>query len=189
MDKNELKKILDDHKLWLSSKGGARADLRHAYLEGADLKSANLRYANLRYANLYRANLRSADLEGADLRSADLRRADLEGADLRSANLRGADLRYADLRRADLYGAKINWQSHDLLGEILQRQASTLEQRSVAGVVSKSLDWCWKDFEREFSDAQKTWAVSVLKEYVHEDGDLPVVLKEVLHSRKENTDE
>jgi len=84
MNKKELDKILDDHKLWLSSDGekGKRADLRYA-----DLSSADLSYA---------------DLSSADLRYANLRSADLSYADLSSANLSSADLRYADLRYADL---------------------------------------------------------------------------------------
>ena len=97
--KQELDKILDKHKLWLSSNGekGERADLRSADLRSADLSSADLRFANLRSADL-----RSADLRFANLRSADLRSADLSSADLRSADLRSADLRFADLRSADL---------------------------------------------------------------------------------------
>ena len=81
------------------------ADLRDAYLEGADLRGAYLRDAYLRGAYLEGADLRGACLEGAYLRDADLRDACLEGADLRDADLRGADLRGADLRDAYLRGA------------------------------------------------------------------------------------
>ena len=79
----DLKKILEEHLLWLNGKGGSRADLI-----GADLSGANL----------FGANLSDADLRGANLR----------GADLSGANLRGADLRNADLCRADLCGASID---------------------------------------------------------------------------------
>ena len=80
MIKNKLDKILDNHKLWLSTDGeqGERADLRYADLSYADLRYANLRYADLSYANLRSADLRSADLRHADLRYADLRYADLD---------------------------------------------------------------------------------------------------------------
>ena len=119
----DLKKILDEHLLWLNGEGGSRADLRNADLSNADLFGANLRGANLfganlRGADLRGANLRDADLFGANLRNADLRGADLFGADLRDANLRGANLRgadlfganlrNADLCRADLCGASID---------------------------------------------------------------------------------
>ena len=118
----DLKKILDEHLLWLTGKGGSRADLRcanlcdanlcganlcdvdlrHADLRGADLSDADLRGANLRGANLRNADLRDADLRGADLSDADLRGANLFGADLCGANLRGANLRNANLCGASM---------------------------------------------------------------------------------------
>lgn len=88
----DLKKILDEHLLWLNGKGGSRANLCDADLSGADLRCANLRNADLRCANLSDADLRDADLRGADLRGANLSNADLFGANLRGANLRNADL-------------------------------------------------------------------------------------------------
>jgi uncharacterized protein YjbI with pentapeptide repeats len=50
----ELEKILDNHKLWLSSneEKGERANLRYANLRYADLRDADLRYADLSNANL-----------------------------------------------------------------------------------------------------------------------------------------
>ncbi|MGQ6600649.1 pentapeptide repeat-containing protein [Serratia sp. IR-2025] len=94
MNSTELRKILDDHKVWVTSlrESGSRANLRGADLCGADLCGADLRDANLRGADLCGADLRGADLRGADLCDANLRDADLRGADLRDANLRGANL-------------------------------------------------------------------------------------------------
>ncbi|EEF7973904.1 pentapeptide repeat-containing protein [Salmonella enterica] len=94
MNSADLSKILEEHKVWITSmrESGSRADLR-----GANLRGANLRDADLRGANLCGANLRGADLCGADLRGANLRDADLRGADLRGANLCGANLCGADL--------------------------------------------------------------------------------------------
>ncbi|HDK7242287.1 TPA: pentapeptide repeat-containing protein [Cronobacter sakazakii] len=89
MNSAELSKILDEHKVWVTSFGenGSKANLY-----GADLRGANLRGANLSDANLSGANLYGADLYGANLRGANL-----YGADLRGANLYGADLYGADL--------------------------------------------------------------------------------------------
>ena len=103
----DLKKILDEHLLWLNGKGGSRANLRNADLSNADLRDADLRGANLRCANLSNADLsdadlRDADLFGANLRCANLRDANLRDADLRDADLRGANLRCANLSNADL---------------------------------------------------------------------------------------
>ncbi|ECK5660651.1 pentapeptide repeat-containing protein [Salmonella enterica] len=95
MNSADLSKILEEHKVWITSirESGSRANLR-----GADLRDANLRGANLRGANLRGANLRGANLRGANLCGADLRDANLRGANLRGANLRGANLRGANLR-------------------------------------------------------------------------------------------
>ncbi|WP_367376505.1 pentapeptide repeat-containing protein [Hafnia alvei] len=99
MNTADLRKILDEHKIWIESfrENGLRAYLRDANLRDANLRDANLRDANLRGAdlrgaNLFGADLRDADLSGANLRGAYLSDADLSGANLRGANLSGADL-------------------------------------------------------------------------------------------------
>ncbi|EOD1127574.1 pentapeptide repeat-containing protein [Salmonella enterica] len=94
MNSADLSKILEEHKVWITSmrESGSRADLRGA-------------------------NLRGADLRGADLRGANLRGANLRGADLRGANLRGANLRGANLRGANLYGANLPDLTFVILGE------------------------------------------------------------------------
>ncbi|EDD0862916.1 pentapeptide repeat-containing protein [Salmonella enterica subsp. enterica] len=124
MNSADLSKILEEHKVWITSmrESGSRANLYganlcDANLRGANLCDANLCDANLRGANLCDANLRGANLCGANLRDADLRDANLRGAnlygadlrdaDLRDANLRGANLRDADLRDANLRGANL----------------------------------------------------------------------------------
>ena len=88
----DLKKILDEHLLWLNGEGGSRANLSNADLSNANLRCANLRGADLFGADLFGANLRDADLRNADLREADLRNADLCEADLRNADLREASI-------------------------------------------------------------------------------------------------
>ncbi|EIX5019194.1 pentapeptide repeat-containing protein [Salmonella enterica] len=114
MNSADLSKILEEHKVWITSihESGSRAnlfgaDLRDANLRGADLRDANLRGAYLSDADLRGADLRGADLRGADLSGAYLSDANLFGADLRDANLRGAYLSDADLRGADLFGADL----------------------------------------------------------------------------------
>ena len=105
----DLKKILDEHLLWLNGEGGSRADLCDVDLRNADLLGANLSDADLRNADLCRANLRNANLRGANLSDADLL-----GANLSDADLRNADLRNADLCRADLFGASIDQMMWDI---------------------------------------------------------------------------
>ena len=97
MEREELEKILEEHKEWIDGKGGKRADLSGTDLRGANLSGVNLRETNLRGANLRGANLREADLSEANLSGADLHRADLHRADLREANLHRADLDFSTL--------------------------------------------------------------------------------------------
>ncbi|NCH69269.1 pentapeptide repeat-containing protein [Cronobacter sakazakii] len=109
MNSAELSKILDEHKVWVTSFGanGSKANLCDANLRGANLCDANLRGANLSDANLRGADLRGADLRGADLYGADLCDANLRDANLCDANLRGANLCGADLCDANLCGANL----------------------------------------------------------------------------------
>ncbi|ECL1168889.1 pentapeptide repeat-containing protein [Salmonella enterica] len=111
MNSADLSKILEEHKVWITSmrESGSRANLR-----GANLRDANLRGANLRDADLCGADLCGANLCGANLRGANLRDANLRGANLRDANLRDANLRDANLRDANLCGA--NLRDADLRG-------------------------------------------------------------------------
>ncbi|EEF8689281.1 pentapeptide repeat-containing protein [Salmonella enterica] len=129
MNSADLSKILEEHKVWITSmsESGSRANLCGANLCGANLCDANLRGADLRGANLCGADLRDADLCGANLcganlcganlRGADLRDADLCGANLCGANLCGANLRGADLRGANLRGANLPDLTFVILGE------------------------------------------------------------------------
>ncbi|EAY2960249.1 pentapeptide repeat-containing protein [Salmonella enterica] len=104
MNSADLSKILEEHKVWITSmrESGSRANLCDANLCGADLRGANLCDANLR---------------GADLRGANLCDANLRGADLRGANLCDANLCDTNLRGADLYGADLPDLTFVILGE------------------------------------------------------------------------
>jgi hypothetical protein len=105
----ELKEILEKHKLWLEDQTkGEKANLRGAILSRADLRGADLREAYLGGANLFETNLREANLSGADLSRADLFEANLRGADLSRADLHEAILSRADLNGANLHEAILN---------------------------------------------------------------------------------
>ncbi|EMG6778460.1 pentapeptide repeat-containing protein [Salmonella enterica] len=104
MNSAYLSKILEEHKVWITSmrESGSRANLRDANLCDADLRGANLR---------------GADLRGANLRGADLCDANLCDANLHGANLRGANLRGANLFDANLCGAYLPDLTFVILGE------------------------------------------------------------------------
>ncbi|HFC9613172.1 TPA: pentapeptide repeat-containing protein [Salmonella enterica] len=119
MNSADLSKILEEHKVWITSmrESGSRANLRGANLYGADLCGANLCDANLCDANLRGANLCDANLRGANLYGADLCGANLCDANLCDANLRGANLCDANLRGANLRGANLPDLTFVILGE------------------------------------------------------------------------
>ena len=100
MEQLQLKKILDQHKLWLAGKGGKCAFLANVNLSFVTLEGANLNGANLNGANLTGANLNGANLNGANLNGATLTSANLTGANLGGANLGGANLTHAYLSGA-----------------------------------------------------------------------------------------
>jgi len=109
-----------------------------------------------------RANLSGADLSVANLSGANLYRANLYGANLYGANLSGANL-YG----ANLYGANLSWQSHDLLAEILRREAGDdIKRRSFAGLILISRDWCWSTWLKLEVTAEVRWAASVLAKWI-----------------------
>ena len=114
MNREMLKKMLEDHTKWLCGIGDNRinltyADLTYADLRDVDLKGANLTGADLTYANLRDANLTGTDLTGADLTYANLTHADLTYANLTYANLKDADLKDADLTYANLKDCIISY--------------------------------------------------------------------------------
>lgn len=114
MTKDELREILDKHKLWLENKvGGVQANLKDANLSGVDLKGMDLRWAYMVGADLSKADLEDAilweaDLSGANLRGANLSYADLKGARLESVDLYGADLSAANLQDAYIRDANLS---------------------------------------------------------------------------------
>jgi uncharacterized protein YjbI with pentapeptide repeats len=83
------------------------ANLRDAYLEGADLRGANLKKANLEGAFLKSAKLNGANLVGAKLNGANLGNARLEWTRLENTNLSGANLEMTVLVHINLAGADL----------------------------------------------------------------------------------
>lgn len=126
-------------------------------------------------------SLSGAYLSGADLSNANLRNAYLSGADLSEADLRNADLRNADLSGAYLSGAylsnvKMNWNSHNLISEILWRAATNQDQEQLAAWIGRKIEWCWKDW-LAIEHTQKMWAIDIMKEFVSDDDNAPEVLR------------
>ena len=97
-------------------------------------------------------------------------------ANLRDADLRGANLSDADLRDADLRGADLNWNSHELISTILLQAAlDNPKKRMIAGLISISTDWCWKDFLR-IEVPYKSWAIKELRKWVQDVDNAPAMI-------------
>jgi len=106
----ELNLVLAAHERYANHRGGIRARLAHANLDGLNLSNRNLAEADLAGASLVGATLSGSNLERASLYCADLRYCDMKStrlnyADLRGASFRGARLSYAVLDSADLRAA------------------------------------------------------------------------------------
>ena len=102
MNAMELRKVLEQHRLWRNGEGGKRANLSctglsYADLSHADLSGANLSGADLSHADLSHSNLSYTDMSGANMGYAMMCGVDLCGARLWGANLANADLRGAKL--------------------------------------------------------------------------------------------
>ena len=114
----ELNAILLSHERYLSYRGGSRAQLAHANLDGLilanrKLAEADFSGASLVSASLYGSNLERASFYCADLRECNLQAANLTRADLRGASFKDAKLAYAILDNADLRAAMMMYVSED----------------------------------------------------------------------------
>jgi uncharacterized protein YjbI with pentapeptide repeats len=102
---------------------------------------------------------------GADLSNANLPGANLHNVNLSYADLTGAILRHTDLYGVDLAGATLNWQSHDLIAEILRRNTGGNPHRlMLAGWISMARNKCW-DYWLEVEHYEKQWALNVLSQW------------------------
>lgn len=106
MNKEKLKKIIEDHQHFLNEDIDGWEDMR-ADLTGEDLHCVNLKGVNLSWAYLENANLSGANLQEANLTCAKLNYAKLRHAKLNYANLDRTEFRNADLVNADLRGTHL----------------------------------------------------------------------------------
>jgi hypothetical protein len=107
--KEQLDKILKDHKLWIESGGkeGERADLSNANLSHFNLENYYFYYSTLTYADLSTSDLSNANLSNANLYKACLYWANLSNAKLINANLSFVNMEDANFRNADLSNANL----------------------------------------------------------------------------------
>ena len=98
---------------------------------------------------------------------------------LQQAVRSGANLSGANLYCVDLSGAKINWNSHALIGELLRRDAGEdANRRCLAGGITISTDWCWKKM-LSIDHPEKEWAIRTLIPWIKEGDNAPSILREL----------
>lgn len=119
-----LEKRLDEHHLWVVTKGAqgtrlvehggalrgmdlSRRDLRQVDFSNADLRGSDFNNSEFRRATLYESDFSESDLRGVDMCLANLRGSLLIGADMRDSNIRFSVFSKADLRKADLRGTDL----------------------------------------------------------------------------------
>ena len=92
-------------------------------------------------------------------------------------NLVGANLRWVNLFEANLTGVTMNWQSHQLISEILIRAAGDdLDRSSLAGLIRIRTDWCW-DVWTKLDHPARDWAIKELSKWVKDDDGAPEILQ------------
>jgi len=92
-------------------------------------------------------------------------------SDFSDADLRGADLSSANLSSANLSDITFNYQSHQLISEVLIRAKTNHAQGMFAAYVAVRPDMCWGDWLKEFADDTRLeWALRELSKW-HKDGD------------------
>jgi len=97
MTREEIKKILDNHKLWLEDNGGEKADLLGADLSGARLLGADLRDAKYSILSIFKINFSGL----SDILTLELMRHDAEfcGVESITAWVNGGGCPYAKMER------------------------------------------------------------------------------------------
>ncbi len=124
---SDLDHILSDHRKWVHSGVGNRADFSNAILKDAvfrdDLKGVNFRKADLTNAQFYRASYDLADFRDAILIDAKFHNIDIFG---------GARFQGADLRRAKFYGVRVGKKS-TTEWELFQLKEMELDSKEFRG--------------------------------------------------------
>lgn len=155
LSKQEIKEIINKHKLWLNSNGveGVKANFSNTDLSGIDLKNINLSNADFSNSILSHVDFTNSNLSGANLSNADLSDSKLSQAKLSNADLSGTEIVGVDFSGTVLTNISINY--NDL---------SYFPQRSLEKYAQtfKVLDWHKQpfitrsiEFSTEYSEAGK----------------------------------
>lgn len=141
------------------------ANLAYADLSGIDCVNLDLSYAELTGADFTRANLPEVNFHNAVIKEANFYHANLRFATLSGADLRYSNFDYAELTGAIFTDAIIEWESPEILTEILRLKARGNMRRLKTAGVWLLQRWSLTRF-LEFDDPETDWVVEVLSAYV-----------------------
>ena len=147
ISKEELERILGEHKKWLESEG---KEGQKAILKRTNLRKANLKYANLKKASLWGADISDSDLGQADLSEANLSMANLQRSKMGFVNLRASILEKVNLHGAYLVGADLR---NAYLGRADLREANLMEADFREADLSEAVLEKAYIFDAELNDA------------------------------------
>lgn len=202
-DQSEFEKKYVSHQLWQRGEGrhSSRLNLRDVNLQrlnfaGYDLGGAtfmgcamlgsNFEAAQLVQTSFIATYLEKSCFDRANCHLADFGHADLTQASFRNANVETATFWHATLIDANFEGANINWQSHDLLSEILRQHALTTEQLKIAGLLLVSRHQCWNGLlqlaKAEADQENVEWAKRTLLKFALKDSECPPLMLQRLSS-------
>lgn len=195
----DVRKFFVAHARWYKGKsGGRRADFTDTDMSRKDFSSVNFHKAifvrtNLAGATMSCSNFYECDFTGASLERAYLSSADLHESDFTNAVLDGANLANADMSRTILTGASfvnaylptckldgavLNWESHDLVAEVLRRAARSDISRSIAGLFLVSREMSIVDIF-DFVVPGMNWALNECMRWLREGDNAPAILREM----------
>ena len=160
-----------------SSTNFHRAIFVRTNLAGATMSCSNFYESDFTEASLERAYLSCADCHGANFTNAILDGANLANADFSGCDFTGASLVNTYLPTCNLDGAVLNWDSHDLVAEVLRRAATTVLERSIAGLFQMCRDTPVVDIFG-FVIPGMNWAENECTRWLRDGDNAPAVLRE-----------
>jgi uncharacterized protein YjbI with pentapeptide repeats len=152
--------------LKLADVNASEADFDHAVFYSSDFYQANLHKAKLCNAffcdiEAQHACFAEANLFNTTFQSCMLNLADFSDTDLSH----GISFGNSDLYEIKLDRAKLCWRSHELIAELLRREAGPdTEKQKIAAYVGFNENLCWRDF-MSLHDPLTSWAIKVLVKY------------------------
>lgn len=174
-DKNPLEGAGDTLRIFLESN---KNKLDYADLSNLDLPEINLMKGNLRNCNLSNTNLSNALLYytnmdntkciNTNFKCASLIYTSFKNSNLTNSNFTKSNMMFNNLYNAILDNINMNWHSHELIYQILIKNATTIEQEQFAALISRKLEWCWDEWET-MNHQCWPWLLNTLKPLVKDD--------------------